>query len=691
MLTLPSKFSEENKKADKVPAILVKLLNQEISNEQTTQADWAANSLNSNVDWTPSPPASGDVILASAAVPNDENQTNNSWGVLQTITSLQGLVTDNVNWQSFKQTTGGAKTLGVVQGYFYKATSSGTMRVSCQIWSAGKASQIGTTVGPTDITSDVGQWLSFDFSSQGIILQNDTEYWIRFNGSYSGVTANVSYHRYQSTNVYSKGQFDRTGTEAGTNLGDLAFIISMTGDYYQASGYIRTQTMDIGEVPIDNGEWIIEDTQPSGTSLAYQAWASDTGAFAGEEVSLGAIHDGAPITVLKRYYRVRADFSATNRSFTPTLQRIKANFDIYETFSDRASLGYEASLMGISALSTTIDTFAASTISQVTLAFGLTPSISGWLASKYPKNKIVKIKAGFIASGFTEADFIDYFWGQVDNWSISKNDEVSLIVKDFKKEWSVNVPIKWQSALDDVVWTNQHHIDVMLDILRNRINVRDSKIDTASFDSVKAALPGWKVTRTITGNPEDANKLLEELRVLTSCFFLPQADGRIRIKRWDSNEAAVDAITDDNTRNFVWEANAGSLINLYQHYYGWDGSGDNASDFGNISINTNPTSQSNWGEAKNRDFKDKWTRPTESSQVTDLSNKIMARYADPPPIINAEVDRSKIYLETGDIVTVSTRRAPSSDMNGISNVKYQIVNRTLDFKNDWIKLKLLRV
>src|SRR3990170_5551662 len=105
-----------------------------------------------------------------------------------------------------------------------------------------------------------------------------------------------------------------------------------------------------GGVPPGTGEWVLENIEPPATSIVYQAWASDTGAVAGEEVGLGAIQDGDPITVLRRYYRVRADLSTTDGSFSPALQSLKANFEVYDTYSDNISLGYEPAVLNVSAL-----------------------------------------------------------------------------------------------------------------------------------------------------------------------------------------------------------------------------------------------------------------------------------------------------------------------------------------------------
>src|SRR3990170_3046624 len=57
-------FESENAKGVNEPSIIVELEESRLEKEQTTQADWAANSQESNVDYTPTPPSGGDVILA---------------------------------------------------------------------------------------------------------------------------------------------------------------------------------------------------------------------------------------------------------------------------------------------------------------------------------------------------------------------------------------------------------------------------------------------------------------------------------------------------------------------------------------------------------------------------------------------------------------------------------------------------
>lgn len=690
MLTLPSKFAEENSKDNNTPALLVAMQSGVLQNDQTTQADWAGNSLNSQVGWTVSP---GDVRLATTTPPVEGQATYNE-GKSANCYYL---------WQSFKQNSGAARYMIKVRAVYCHTNSFATNGADlyCKIYAADKTTVLGSctvNVPYTGAYAGPKYWVDFNFTAPGILLQDDTTYWVRWDCVY--VYPSQAHHIYiwfinNSTTSYSKGQFDAVQRNAcgdipGTNIGDAAFEVHFSGDYYYSSGHIRTQTMDLGETPEVAGEWYIEDLRPTGTGISYQAWASDTGAFAGEEVSLGTIQDGDPISVLKRYYRVRADLSATNQSYTPSLQRIKALFEKFDTYADNMSLGCEPSVLDASSLATTIDIFEKSTISQVTITFGLTPKVSDWLASKYPRNKTVKVKAGFAAPSWAAADYIDYFVGIVEDWSLEKN-EAKIIVRDYSKSWKTKVPSKWESVLDDVTWTNQHPIDVCLDILRNRINVRDSKFVTSSFDAVKTALAGWKVSRTITKEPVDADDLLHELRLLMSAYFIPQPDGKIRIKRWDANEAAVESLNDDNFMIRDYQGNAPILINQTHIYFGWDGNGNEAADFAEFRAGVDGTSQTNWNEMKLKEIKDKWTLAADVAQIQDLEGKILARYANPPAIIPGDVSRSKIALEVGDIVAVTTKKAPSIDMNGISNVKFQVVNRNLDHKRDTIKLKLLRV
>ncbi|MDP2689463.1 MAG: choice-of-anchor R domain-containing protein, partial [Deltaproteobacteria bacterium] len=357
MIALPAKFAEENGKGVNTPSLLVRLLEQEVSNEQTTQAEWQANTGEGSVDYATSP---GDVILALASVPNEEQTGHDASAAVYSTTGLQGPFYHEA-WQSFRQHTSTAKVLSSVTVKITTQGGGGTL--NCELWSAAKGGKIGSTVSLSIPYNVTNYDMAFDFSAQGSVLTSSTEYWLKLyvTGTMDGSSLPQCYVRYNTaTSSYADGQFDYypSGGPWEYNKGDLYFIITMTGDYYQPSGYIRTQSMDLGETPLGTGEWVLENVEPPGTLITYQAWASATGAFTGEEVSLGSIQDGDPITVLKRYYRVRADLSTTDGSFTPTLQSVKASFEIFTAYADNLSMGYEPSILDVSSLTTTVDTFS---------------------------------------------------------------------------------------------------------------------------------------------------------------------------------------------------------------------------------------------------------------------------------------------------------------------------------------------
>src|SRR4030065_304657 len=97
MLTLPTKFATELAKVPNTPAFLVELdTGNNPFNEQTLSADWAANTQNSQVEWTSQ---TGSVNLTKTI------ETKQLAGVAWFALYTPGLtpVTATV-WQSFRQT-----------------------------------------------------------------------------------------------------------------------------------------------------------------------------------------------------------------------------------------------------------------------------------------------------------------------------------------------------------------------------------------------------------------------------------------------------------------------------------------------------------------------------------------------------------------------------------------------------------
>jgi hypothetical protein len=416
------------------------------------------------------------------------------------------------------------------------------------------------------------------------------------------------------------------------------------------------------------------------------------GTLGGDAISIGTIEDGDAIIDLKRYYSVRATLTAnTGADKTPILQGITASFVTFKKLTETKGFGYNVSITGISSLTTKIDFFKESTIGQVGIDTAFTQELSTYFSTQR-KNRLVRIQQGF--KDLAEADFINYYYGVISDVDIDTGEQLSISVDDYTVTWSKPVPEKWESSADDVTWTNQHPIDVMLDIFQNHLDVRDSFLLYSTFDTVKAAIPSWIVSRTITGRSEDSKKLIEELRQLMSCFFIPQPDGKISIKRYDSTEAAVATITDDDfiiAPSLSFSGNYDDLINHQLIYYGWDGAGNDLADFSALEDYTNSTSVTNNKEEKFKTTKDKWTLSGQSTQVVDRRTKVDGVFGDAPVILSGKISRRLIALEVGDMVNITIRRYPKSGGFGITAKKFLLTERNYNYQDSNIGVKFLEV
>jgi hypothetical protein len=710
MLTLPEKFNEFLKKAESTPATLVKLGDTKLENIQSSQGDWENNSSETQVDYASEP---GSVILGSDTIPPISQTSEGSQlkimsavGLLDTSKYVYGDTIYN-GWQSFRQTTGSPKFLDEIAGKFQvSATTSAT--IYCQVFiyfGFGLGPAVSTTLSSTKTTGT--HVITFDFSDQNIPIYHATRYWIKFsafiNPPYTHLVEDYVMLNYTTTtSAYANGQLDAEYINVSpdlTNIGDAYFTVTYFGEYYLTPGDITTQIIDLGETPAENGEWKFNDLRPNDfgtTDIVYTCYGS-TDNFVASDVTIGVKEDGDAIESgdWYRYYKIKAELSSTTKNETPVVQDVGLTFITYKTFSDRDIFGYEQNVDSISSLSTKIDDFELATVSQLTCKLGLTKTISNYLFSNYPKNKVVRISIGFDDAQFLETDFIEIYVGAIESWKINTKHYVDIIVKDISKSWAVDIPKETTTSAGNYVSgtyqalniSAEHPVDVMLEILQNHINVRDADIDFGSFEAVKTALSGWVVTRDLTGEQEKADTLLNELRILTSTYFLPSAVGKITLKQYDDTETAIETLTDDDFLSpLLWESNSGLLYNKTFLQFDWTGAA-----FGHVYIGIDLTSISNHSQTSTFTLEDKWTLNAQVAQIQAVNTFILDRYADPPAKITGTLDREKLYFEVGDMVNITTTQAPSTDLSGITAKKFQIAAITFDQIKSTVKCVFLEV
>ncbi len=691
MIILPAKFEEYNKKSESTPATIVKLGDSLLEDIQGTSADWQNNSSETQVDYTTIP---GSVIIESDTLPAQSQGSNDANLVIYHYAYPSPTVKNDA-WQSFRQSTDAVIQVNKINFNIF-AILSGSATLGCTLYNA----KLGGAISPEIVESVPGGAgnIEFDFSGENVNIQNHTVYWIKLR-----IVKKNGYIvlRYNSAGGYADGQLDAIGDNTATDIGDAQFSVSFQGDYYLTSGNIRTQNIDLGETPAVNGEWKFNATEPNqyGTTAVVYTCFGSTDNFSASNVSIGAKIDGDSIESgdWYRYYRITSSLSTTSKNEAPSIQDVGVSFVEYIGYSDYPIFGYEQSLDGVSSLSTKIDDFDLATVSQITCNIGFTETISDYFYSNFPKNKPAKVLIGFVDADFYESDFYELYVGAIDKWKITPGHMVNITVKDVSKSWGVDVPKEITTGDgNQTAGTYQalnisadHPVDAMLEILQNHLDIRDAVIDTGSFAAVKADLTGWVVTQNLTGEREKADDLLNQLRILTSTYFLPDATGKIKLKAWDSAEAAVETLTDDDFLSpLSWDSNIEKLYNKVFLEFDWD---TGTETFDHVYIAIDATSITNNDETSSYDFEDKWTLNAQVAQIQAVKTFILDRYKAPPAKITGTMDRKKMYLEVGDMINLTTTQAPSSDLSGITADKYQIIEKNFDQNRGTIKFVFLEV
>jgi sugar lactone lactonase YvrE len=330
MITLPANYAAENAKKGNSPSIIVALEDSELKNTKTTQADWTANSSESNIDYTKKP---GQVLLQEQNLWVIDLQTDKIYEIKTDGTLVSSFSTsayDAAALSSHGITIASNGTLWVTDGAtnkIYNIQTNGTLISSfaTSVFDASATSPEGIGYAPDgtlwvcDSTTDKiyniqtnGTLISsfatsvFDASAitpQGISYANDGTLWvcdaatgkiynIQTNGTLISSFATSVFSLYiralswsSDNTLWAINSVDNIVYNISTNGGIISsfnesvFDVAATGSWdmdtsiykYQSSGHITTD-FDIGSTPIVTGEWQIGDERAVGVSY----WVCDT-------------------------------------------------------------------------------------------------------------------------------------------------------------------------------------------------------------------------------------------------------------------------------------------------------------------------------------------------------------------------------------------------------------------------------
>ena len=361
------------------------------ANIVTDTQDWTVNTDESNVDYISPHPAAGDVILAGTLWVCDANSEkiyniiNNGTSISSFATStydaaslyVSGIskATDGTLWisdlvtnkiynvqtngtliSSFLSTTYDASatnptgvgcasdgTLWIgdsIAEKIYNVQTNGTLISSfaTSVYDASSSNPWGISYASNDTLwiSDIGTDKIYNVETDGTLIDSfptstydasaitpgGISYFASDNTLWICDAATKKIYNVEPDGTLISSFLCSIYDVASTGITGISAVLD-----YPTTGYIQTANIDVGQTPPNNGTWTLSDTTPDDSTVTYIAWASATAVWGGEETSLGTIVDQDTISVLKRYYRVKATLTAnTDKDETPILH------DIYTTF-----------------------------------------------------------------------------------------------------------------------------------------------------------------------------------------------------------------------------------------------------------------------------------------------------------------------------------------------------------------------
>ncbi len=446
--------------------------------------------------------------------------------------------------------------------------------------------------------------------------------------------------------------------------------------HYHRNAEYRTGVIDVGEAPDRDGVWNLEDVTDfvgGSNSVAYSAEYSDD---ASTWHDAGAVTDGAAITQRSRYWRITVNFT-TDGGAPPRVQKIDPVFDevIEFAMAPHSVSGRLPLVKSISNLASAIDPVKCTArIGSVKVELLDSDKVlTDIVRSSYLSGKTLYVKLGAIADDVKVEDFVTVFTGAIEEWrydglvlSIEAGDFLGKLEKDIPEEDSEgNIsPLQYNDA-----GIASHPVDILTDILRNRLNVPDRHLDLASFDDVKNddSISDWAFDRTIS-DPTDAYDLCLEICRHIGAILIPREDGRLALKMLKAGEqpsGAWDEMT-HNFRNAEFDSNCDSMRNYVSTWYHWDGSGDEWSDFEGAEVAIDAESADRRGTSILR-TKSKWlgdnAAPYNGDQLAAaISSRILALAREGLPTVSLEADISTLAPQVGDVVRVRSAVVTRQDV-----------------------------
>jgi len=324
--------------------------------------------------------------------------------------------------------------------------------------------------------------------------------------------------------------------------------------------------------------------------------------------------------------------------------------------------------------------------------------------------KKTTVKVGY--QGMFEGDFLTIMVGWVTGLKLGRN--------GMQYVFTITDPQKWmqrkifRGAEDTPVNLSGNPINIMLQVLTstgagtngdydtldaaNGLGIDEDYINVSSIESIRDRwFPGPSISMsfTITKRVQAKAWLEKEIYKILNVYPTIDADGKFNIRPFKPPLPEADTVQSFDEDNIIglptYDFNLKDLINEVECKYDWD-SVDEEFDTEDFYIES--TSLNNRGPGKSPlvlESKGLTTALGGGDFLATRKAKVFERYATPPPRISISTWFSQWLTEAGDVVPLTHSLLPDIEngTRGISNVRMEVINRTIDWRRGKVKIELL--
>lgn len=710
MQTLPYKFLQEAEQAENHPFALLQIDSRGQSAEATSEADWGGATSESNVDYTSTPPDAGDVILAEdPAVINittshcsPVSETYNSflggtWSDIDeypTANDADRLITANSTGGQTSYFTGAIDNIqDLINEIPINAHIFSIYIISRDYWDGISATNGQFRAGIK--IAGVNYWTAYASLASGA-------YYGQLFRFLTNPVTGLAWTRDELSSIEGIGTYgtvDSFPDDAPTLACSQLYMLIRWYDFL-GSGNITVQ-LDLGAsvTTANNGTVTIDDVVPTGTGLTYILEGSATGAWGGEEVSLGAVKDGSVVAGY-RYYRPTGNFTSDG-SATPVLKSISIEIpdNIYK-FSTLLDDTLDALPLIQSIPSRTIEVDLKSFLtktSNITINLIRDEFVDEMVRGNYFRGLAVNMKLGMLSDGITKDDLIPYYQGRVVDYKLSPttlNIEVQDASKDLSRKWPIGTA---PSTKPSQSYSSPTHMADVINGIIDDIGILTRYVDRGSLAGVKAnvgdgdpASENYVVFRGVDGatdttitETKPAKDYITELLHLLGAFMVIPENGKMTFVLYSSSTVAEEA-WDDTVfgPDISFAAGLKGLKNVTDLYYDNTGDGDELKNFASAYITADSGSISNWDITAMQQIKALWLAGDSSTGyygdelAAEITARETARLKDGLGSFNCKTSLAKAGLQVGDFIDIDSDTVIKPDVGKGSTQKFIIVKKT---------------